>query len=459
MALSDTGRLFIWGRASYGRLGLGEKTRDHYSPVELPLPGGHERWRVAAITCGGRHSMCLAVPLREVQGASPGDGPVDGGVTAADVGGGGSMHGAVAAELSFSAARVGSNGITAALQQQQLQQQQLQQQQLQQQQLQQQQQGISSTAAAPATAAHSAPSGIPPPASPLRRPLSAANPEIASSGGAFSSGSGAAAVNAAAGGSSAAAALSLSRAGSYGLPVVQTTVPPSRQTATAEQVRALSPPPRALRNVHYDSSVAGGGGGGGGASVTPTAAATAAAASPPANAPGVGTLLVPLSPSNRSNPAFNLSGALSEVPPLDALPVSGEEDESEEGHVQAEMDRRHGTGIGSVGGSSNALPSSEVEHALRGGGGGGGAGEGGSERGTIEGLTPARNGDGDDYEEEGEGGARAALDQRGFLRIDSVQSVEGDGFGSQGGSPVNPGGSTGFLGSERTSIHNITHLS
>lgn len=64
MALSNTGRLFIWGRGSYGRLGLPSQ-RDHYHPVECHLPGGHERWRVAAVAAGGRHSMCLAVPFRD----------------------------------------------------------------------------------------------------------------------------------------------------------------------------------------------------------------------------------------------------------------------------------------------------------------------------------------------------------------------------------------------------------
>lgn len=68
MALTSTGRTFIWGRASYGRLGLGDNAKDHYSPVELMLPGGHERWRVAAIACGGRHTMCLAVPVRDAPG-------------------------------------------------------------------------------------------------------------------------------------------------------------------------------------------------------------------------------------------------------------------------------------------------------------------------------------------------------------------------------------------------------
>ncbi|KAF6250550.1 hypothetical protein COO60DRAFT_1465227 [Scenedesmus sp. NREL 46B-D3] len=65
LAVTSSGRMFIWGRASYGRLGLGPAARDQYSPVEVALPGGHERWKVAAATAGGRHTMCLAVPVRE----------------------------------------------------------------------------------------------------------------------------------------------------------------------------------------------------------------------------------------------------------------------------------------------------------------------------------------------------------------------------------------------------------
>ena len=71
MAVTDTGRMFIWGRASYGRLGL-EGRRDAYGPEELQLPGGTERWKIAAITCGGRHSMCLAVPVRDQVGNNSG---------------------------------------------------------------------------------------------------------------------------------------------------------------------------------------------------------------------------------------------------------------------------------------------------------------------------------------------------------------------------------------------------
>jgi hypothetical protein len=64
MALASSGQQFIWGRASFGRLGLASD-KDCYSPVECLLPGGHGRWRIVCVAAGGRHSMCLAVPVRE----------------------------------------------------------------------------------------------------------------------------------------------------------------------------------------------------------------------------------------------------------------------------------------------------------------------------------------------------------------------------------------------------------
>lgn len=64
MALTAAGRLFVWGRAAFGRLGQAPE-KDLYSPVEVALPGGHERWRVICAAAGGRHSMCLAMPVRE----------------------------------------------------------------------------------------------------------------------------------------------------------------------------------------------------------------------------------------------------------------------------------------------------------------------------------------------------------------------------------------------------------
>ena len=40
MALTSEGRIFVWGRASYGRLGLGNMVKsDQYLPVECQLPG------------------------------------------------------------------------------------------------------------------------------------------------------------------------------------------------------------------------------------------------------------------------------------------------------------------------------------------------------------------------------------------------------------------------------------
>jgi len=38
MVLSNEGRIFVWGRGSFGRLGSGTE-KDHYSPVEVFLPG------------------------------------------------------------------------------------------------------------------------------------------------------------------------------------------------------------------------------------------------------------------------------------------------------------------------------------------------------------------------------------------------------------------------------------
>ena len=38
MTLTAEGRIFIWGRGSFGRLGLGDE-RDRYSPAEVKLPG------------------------------------------------------------------------------------------------------------------------------------------------------------------------------------------------------------------------------------------------------------------------------------------------------------------------------------------------------------------------------------------------------------------------------------
>lgn len=38
MVLSSEGRIFVWGRGSFGRLGSSTE-KDHYSPVEVFLPG------------------------------------------------------------------------------------------------------------------------------------------------------------------------------------------------------------------------------------------------------------------------------------------------------------------------------------------------------------------------------------------------------------------------------------
>ncbi|CAL5222769.1 g5181 [Coccomyxa viridis] len=61
MVLSSEGRIFVWGRGSFGRLGSGTE-KDHYSPVEVFLPGGPDRWRVICCAAGGRHNLVLAMP-------------------------------------------------------------------------------------------------------------------------------------------------------------------------------------------------------------------------------------------------------------------------------------------------------------------------------------------------------------------------------------------------------------
>ena len=48
--LSSEGRIFVWGRGSFGRLGSGTE-KDHYSPVEVFLPG-----RGPPVACTGSMS-------------------------------------------------------------------------------------------------------------------------------------------------------------------------------------------------------------------------------------------------------------------------------------------------------------------------------------------------------------------------------------------------------------------
>lgn len=65
ICLTAEGRIFVSGRADYGRLGQGEKpVKDAYSPIEIELPGGAANWRVITVAGGGRHSMILALPVR-----------------------------------------------------------------------------------------------------------------------------------------------------------------------------------------------------------------------------------------------------------------------------------------------------------------------------------------------------------------------------------------------------------
>ncbi|GAB4819656.1 hypothetical protein N2152v2_006702 [Parachlorella kessleri] len=86
--VTDEGRCFIWGRGAFGRLGTGVE-KNCISPVELKLPGGAagggfdpalwspklpggpERWHVISVAAGGRHSLCLALPVNEPAEGGP----------------------------------------------------------------------------------------------------------------------------------------------------------------------------------------------------------------------------------------------------------------------------------------------------------------------------------------------------------------------------------------------------
>ena len=58
---TDDGRAYITGRGSFGRLGTGTE-QNFFSPVEVRLPGGPDRWRVISAAAGGRSSFLLALP-------------------------------------------------------------------------------------------------------------------------------------------------------------------------------------------------------------------------------------------------------------------------------------------------------------------------------------------------------------------------------------------------------------
>lgn len=344
MALTSNGRTFIWGRASYGRLGLGEGARDHYSPVEAALPGGHERWRVAAVTCGGRHTMCLAVPLRETPGAAEDE---EAAYAAALQQRGRSGGPQVQFDDGGAGAAAAANGAAPPR---------------------------------PPSAAGGAPSSAQRPPSPLRRPLSSAGGEAGAGAGAGP-----------------ALSLSLSRAGSRSLDIS------NAPAATLAQVRILSPgrpagaaaaaPPtpgsatRAAAGFGSFTVAGGGGTGAAGAGGSGSGSGSGAFSGPPPRSPpplaalalpaaaaGAAGLAAasaggaPPSPGGRGGRLFALSSALSEVPAEDAAPLSGDDSSEEDG--EAELDRRHGTGAGgaSPGGSVTGRPSDAGLALGRGGG-------------------------------------------------------------------------------------------
>mmetsp|Transcript_5358 Transcript_5358/g.15331 ORF Transcript_5358/g.15331 Transcript_5358/m.15331 type:complete len:664 (+) Transcript_5358:598-2589(+) len=90
MVLTAEGRIYIWGRGSFGRLGMGGE-RDCPAPVSVSLPGGPSRWRVVSLCAGGRHSMVLAMPdssaIEDIHSASSDEDEGDTGGNSSAVGG------------------------------------------------------------------------------------------------------------------------------------------------------------------------------------------------------------------------------------------------------------------------------------------------------------------------------------------------------------------------------------
>eukprot|EP01138_Halocafeteria_seosinensis_P009428 gb/GECG01009635.1/.p1 GENE.gb/GECG01009635.1/~~gb/GECG01009635.1/.p1 ORF type:complete len:1214 (+),score=132.34 gb/GECG01009635.1/:1-3642(+) len=60
LALSDSGKLFSWGKGLYGRLGLGDE-QNRLSPVRIREPQELNKVRIAAISAGFTHSLALDV--------------------------------------------------------------------------------------------------------------------------------------------------------------------------------------------------------------------------------------------------------------------------------------------------------------------------------------------------------------------------------------------------------------
>ena len=57
LVLTAQGRLFTWGRGSFGRLGVGA-SRDCSAPVEVALPG------MAACSALRAHGLCIAIQVQ-----------------------------------------------------------------------------------------------------------------------------------------------------------------------------------------------------------------------------------------------------------------------------------------------------------------------------------------------------------------------------------------------------------
>lgn len=81
--LSDTGQVLIWGRGSFGRIGI-SSAKNQLLACEANLPGGQNKWRVIALSCGGRHTTCLALPVQPGSTVETGSTGSDGDIEVSD---------------------------------------------------------------------------------------------------------------------------------------------------------------------------------------------------------------------------------------------------------------------------------------------------------------------------------------------------------------------------------------